>query len=159
MITLRPLAAGDVDVVFRWENLPELWQVSEQTGPFSREEIFEFHSRCIDSSNHEITRWLICCDSIPIGAVDVFDFDRKSGNCGLGIFIADSHMRRKGHATKALALALGLLQNEGCVLVKAIIYDDNSESIRLFIRAGFIAGGSFTYKGKPAHQYICNLSK
>jgi len=157
MITLRKPTADDFDLVFRWENTPELWKVSEQTGPFTVEDILDFHARCLDDTNHEITRRLICLNTIPIGAIDIFDFDKKTRNCGLGIFIADNGLRRKGHATEALRQALQMLQDDGCHLVKAIIYEDNTESVRLFSRAGFTKAGGTLYRGKPAHQYICTF--
>ena len=154
MTSLRPLTADDFDIVFEWENLPELWQVSEQQGPFSREDIAAFVGKCIDRENVEIERWIISNAAGPIGAVDIFDYDNHNSTCGIGIFIAHVANRNRGHATVALKQAVSMLQTRGCLLIQAIVYNDNTSSRRLFLSAGFREGNPTHYKGKPAIQFI-----
>lgn len=154
MISLRPLATDNLDIVFEWENIPELWQYSEQKGPFSREDIEAFMDKCLDLENAEIERWLICNFDTPIGAVDIFDYDNHNRACGLGIFITHPENRNHGHATVALKQAILMLKNRGCLIIRAIIYVDNTSSRRLFLTAGFREGASLQYKGKPAIQFI-----
>lgn len=153
------MSEDDFNIIYYWENLPELWQVSEQTGPFNREEIRSFVSRCLDPNNHEINRWLICIRNEPIGAIDFFDYDTVHKHCGIGIFIAEEEYRGKGYAGEALHHALGLLHWRGCRSVRAIIYSDNTTSKNLFKKAGFTEGGYVSYKGKPALQYIRNFKE
>ena len=154
MISLRPLAKDDINLVFEWENLPELWQFSEQRGPFSREDIASFMGKCLDNNNTEIERWLICNTSMPIGAVDVFDYDLHNHTCGLGIFITYPENRKQGQAAIALKKALSILRARGALLIRAIIYEDNTSSRRLFLSAGFRQGATTFYKGKPAIQFF-----
>jgi len=154
MISLRPLQANDFELLVIWENLPELWRVSEQQGPFEKEEIREFAENCLDPANLSIERWLICLSDEPIGAVDFFDYDQQNNQCGLGIFIAYPENRNKGHASIALHMALELLALRQCSLVRVIIYDSNTISKLLFLRAGFEEGGHLYYKGKSAQQFI-----
>lgn len=154
MIFIRPLQSTDFELLFLWENQPELWRVSEQQGPFEKEEIREFMENCLDPTNLSITRWIICLSAEPIGAVDFFDYDEQSNQCGLGIFITYPENRNKGYASKALQLALEHLALLQCSLVRVIIYDSNTISKALFIGAGFEEGGHLFYKGKSAQQFI-----
>ena len=154
MISLRPLAVGDFDLIYEWENLPELWNVSEQQGPFNREDIRSFLDKCLDKMNPEIERMLICLDSMPIGAVDIFDFDLLNRHCGLGIFIAKAENRGKGFGLMALKQAIHELKKRGCTLIRCIIYTDNISSKRLFSKAGFATQATIQFNSKPAQQFI-----
>ncbi len=145
--------------VYYWENLPELWRVSEQSGPFSEAEIKDFVSRCIDPNHHEINRWLICIDREPIGAIDFFDYDTVNNHCGIGIFIAEEGHRGQGYAGDALNHGLNLLLQRGCRSVRAVIYSENVRSKNLFRKAGFTEGGPILYKGKTAIQFIRNFQE
>jgi diamine N-acetyltransferase len=157
MLSVRPLYEDDFDTVYFWENLPELWRVSEQTGPFHSHEIQAFMNRCLDNNQHEVERRIICFDSEPIGAIDIFDYDHRHHHCGIGIFIAEEQHRRRGHATEAIAYILDTLTNRGCRQVRAIIYNDNHSSAGLFLKVGFRQGATTQYKGKSATQYIKDL--
>jgi RimJ/RimL family protein N-acetyltransferase len=143
-----------MELTFEWENLPELWKVSEQRGPFSRSEIQSFHNKCLDQSDPEIERLLICLNSLPIGAVDIFEYDHSHNQCGLGIFIAKAEYRCKGYGAIALNQALDILKRRGCKLIRSIIYTSNTSSRRLFRNAGFSEGASLLYNGQTAHQFI-----
>jgi RimJ/RimL family protein N-acetyltransferase len=91
---------------------------------------------------------------MPIGAVDVFDYDLHNHTCGLGIFITYPENRKQGHAAIALKKALSILRTRGALLIRAIIYEDNTSSRRLFLSAGFRQGASTFYKGKQALQFF-----
>lgn len=76
-----------------------------------------------------------------IGSIDLFDFDPFHKRAGIGILI-DEPFRRKGFALEALSLlteycfhTLNLHQ------IYCTIGDDNSESIKLFAKAGFVQCG------------------
>ena len=153
MISLRPLLKEDLQLAFEWENLPELWKVSEQQGPFSMEEIAAFHAKCMDQTNPEIERLIICLDVLPIGAIDIFEYDHTHHHCGLGLFIAKPNYRQKGYGATALNHAIDILNRRGCQLIRSIIYSDNISSRRLFLNAGFSEGAAVQYNKKPAHQF------
>lgn len=154
MTHLRPLQIEDLDLIQQWENIPELWEVSEQRGPFSEEDVESFVLRCLDHSDFEIERWIIMKGEESIGAVDFFDYDSKTYTCGIGIFIVHSKDRLQGHACRALELALQLLRERACRLVRAIVYIDNTSSTRLFEKLHFRRGGTGLYKGKPVIHYF-----
>ena len=153
MISLRPLLKEDLQLAFEWENLPELWKVSEQQGPFSSEEIEAFHAKCLDHNNPEIERLIICFNFMPVGAIDIFEYDQINLHCGLGIFIAKPDHRQKGYGLIALNKAIDILNRRGCQLIRSIIYSDNISSRRLFLSAGFSEGAAIQYNNQPAHQF------
>jgi RimJ/RimL family protein N-acetyltransferase len=157
MTRIRPLIEEDFSFVLEWENTPELWRVSEQTGPFTEQEIYDFMKRCLDVNHTEIERWVILDEQHPIGALDIFDMDMAASSCGLGIFITHAQDRLKGHATHALREGIHMLKVRGCKLVKALIYADNETSIRLFEKAEFQRAGDGFYKGKTVYHYYKDL--
>jgi RimJ/RimL family protein N-acetyltransferase len=154
MISLRPLLKEDLLLAFEWENIPELWQVSEQQGPYNMEEIETFHAKCLDQNNPEIERLVICLELLPIGAIDIFEYDETNNHCGLGIFIAKQEHRGKGYGAIALNHAIGVLNRRGCQVIRSIIYSNNTSSRRLFLNAGFSEGAAIEYNRQPAHQFI-----
>jgi diamine N-acetyltransferase len=157
MTRIRPLREEDFPYIAEWENTPELWGVSEQTGPFTTQEISDFMLRCLDSENSEIERWVILSERAPLGALDIFDWDTASASCGIGIFITRMEDRSKGHATRALHQGIEMLRLRNCKLVRSVIYTDNEKSIRLFEKADFQRAGITNYKGKPAFHYYREL--
>jgi diamine N-acetyltransferase len=158
MTEIRPLSANDFSLILRWENNPELWKVSEQQGPFSEDEISSFINRCLDDSDREIERWIILSNDESIGAVDIFDFEDRNQSCGIGIFITELQNRSKGHAFRALQMAIEMLKNRRCRIIRALIYPDNLASIRLFEKLQFRFGGSSLFKGRLAHHYSLEIT-
>ena len=55
----RPLQQEDFATVYAWENMEELWDVSDQKGPFSPSEIKDFMERCLNPENDDCERWII----------------------------------------------------------------------------------------------------
>jgi diamine N-acetyltransferase len=159
MITLRKLLYYDLDTVFRWENNPELWAVSEQKGPFSQDEIKAFVEKCLDEENPEITRWIICWNEEPIGAVDLFDLNPGKGTCGIGIFISDKQFRNRGYAGIALRIMIATLKDRPIQKLEAIIHDDNRPSVKLFLGHGFMPAHSLYYNQKKATCYSLRISE
>ena len=39
MITIRKATTRDCDVILQWENNPLLWEVTDEPGPFTKEDI------------------------------------------------------------------------------------------------------------------------
>lgn len=138
---LRAMEPDDVDVLFRWENNTDIWEVSGTTAPFSKFVLQQF----IDSSHNDIymnrqQRLVIAKrqDQKTIGCVDLFDFDPRNRRAGIGILIAENSERGKGFASDALQLtikycfkALDLHQ------IFANVLSDNVASLALFQKANF----------------------
>lgn len=144
-IHLRALEPEDVAFLYRWENDPMVWNVSNTTSPYSKYIL----KRYIETSHLDIyeskqQRFIIVHSqtNIPIGAIDLFDFDPHNRRVGVGILIYDEHHRGKGYASAALGLLVEYCFN---VLDLHQIYSnittDNEASIELFSRQGFTEAG------------------
>ena len=155
---IRKLTPDDFELIFAWENSEDLWAVSDESGPFSREQIHAFMQRCLHANPTVVDRWIITDEKqMPIGVLDLFHLDEVLKTASIGIFIAEHAHRLKGHAGRALHLMLEKLKERKWNFIKALIHCDNTASIRLFTAAGFSAGGEQLHKGKRARQYVCCL--
>jgi diamine N-acetyltransferase len=139
-ITLRTLEPDDIDLLYQWENDMEIWDVSNTKTPFSKYIL----SKYLDDSVKDIyeikqLRLIIQNeDTVPVGAVDLFDFDPYHLRAGIGILIHKKEYRNIGYANDTLqALSEYALNILGLKQLYANIADDNTPSIRLFEKAGF----------------------
>jgi RimJ/RimL family protein N-acetyltransferase len=81
---IRKATPGDLDLVVEWENDPELWPVTDDAGPFTRQEIAHFleQSRSLEKDKQE--RWILEDEQgSGVGCIDLFDFDETVGSCGI----------------------------------------------------------------------------
>jgi len=139
-IFLRDLQSDDTEVMLRWENDTENWNVSGTTKPFTKSEIKIFVSVKPNLELNEQLRFVICLNDSekPIGTLDLFEFDIQKKTVGIGILIAEKEYRNKGYAEEALNLVIAYCRNE-LTLVNLFcnIQKDNTTSIRLFEKCGF----------------------
>ena len=144
-ILLRALEPEDLDVLYKWENDPEIWYVSNTLTPFSRYTLKKF----IENSGKDIfelkqTRFIIELknNNKAVGAVDVFDFDPIHLRAGLGILISSKNDRKKGYARETLQTLINYCFS---VLKLKQVYcnipENNHDSLRLFIGLGFVITG------------------
>ena len=139
-IFLRTLQLEDADLISKWENNPDNWEVSGTKTPFSTEEILAFVTADDDVVRNKQIRYLICLKSTktPIGTIDLFEYDEKKKAVGVGVLIADIHQRKRGFAFEALELINNYCSNElKIVTIFCNITIDNEASIRLFEKNGF----------------------
>jgi diamine N-acetyltransferase len=145
LIRLRAPELSDVEVLYKWENDPTIWMVSNTLTPFSKYVLIKF----IENAHQDIyeTRQLRlmidlrdekCETCLPIGTVDLFDFEPHHQRAGIGILISESKNRQKGFATEALRLVINYAFN---VLQIHQLYcnidSENEASINLFSKHGF----------------------
>lgn len=148
-IVLRALEPSDIDVLYKWENDPLIWHVSNTLTPFSHYVL----ERYIESSHLDIyqTRQLrlmidvrdkISGSSRPVGTIDLFDFDPYHNRAGVGILIGDKSDRKKGFASKALqqfiSYCFDTLQLHQ---LYCNITEGNTDSMILFEKYGFRTTG------------------
>lgn len=140
LVYLRALEPTDVELLYLWENDPEVWTISHTLKPFSRYTITQF----IDSSVADIfeaKQLRLIIDEVktknPVGIIDIFDFDPFHKRAGIGILINKTY-RRMGFAAESIALVKAYLFD---VLLLNQIYCNilinNEASIDLFQKAGF----------------------
>lgn len=165
-VSLRAPEPEDLDLLYIWENNPDIWQVSGTLVPFSRfilkqylehagKDIFETRQLRLIIQMNQGKR--------PLGAIDLFDFEPVHRRAGVGILIAEPTDRSKGYAREALET---LMEYGHRVLHLHQLYcniaEGNRESIRLFESAGFVPVGEKKewifngsgYEGEWLYQYI-----
>lgn len=139
-VQLRSIEPNDIDIIYKWENDSNIWQISNTITPFSKHIIKQF----IDNSQYDIftTKQLrLMIDNVQnetIGTIDLFNYDPMHKRAGIGILIAENENRNKGFASDALDV---LIKYCFTTLQLHQIYcnitTDNTESIHLFTQKGF----------------------
>jgi diamine N-acetyltransferase len=144
-VKLRALEPGDIDLIYKWENDPEIWRISNTYTPFSRYILEKY----IESSHLDIyqvkqMRLIIEIQgktpgkSRAVGTIDLFDFDPYHNRAGVGILVGEKPDRKKGYASAALkeftnyCFKVLQLHQIYCNVVPA-----NEDSLRLFKKHGF----------------------
>ncbi len=144
-ISLRALEPADIDVLYKWENDTEIWNVSNTQTPFSHFILEQYISNAHqDIYSVKQLRLIISLleNKSAIGSIDLFDFDPNHLRAGIGILIADKTERGKGYASEALGMLI-----EYCFLTLNLhqlycnITSDNEPSILLFQKHGFLITG------------------
>lgn len=147
---LRSVESSDVDTILLWENDPELARYSDPHPPYSRAQIVQFidNQQLGFKANGQL-RLMIEVSGVAIGAVDIFDYDGR--NAEVGILIYNNKMRRQGYATEALKSLIAAARSLDIEQLIAVIEPENSASIALFSRLGFV-------KTKN-NRYLCNMKR
>lgn len=144
-IILRSPVLEDLDMLFKWENNREIWQVSNTHSPYTLDEIRQhIKDSAMTVFESGQARFIICLaeDSKPIGTIDLFDFDHYNSRIGVGVLIADESNRRKGYARMSVdAIIDYCFKRLHLHQVYCNILADNKASIALFEGAGFNCSG------------------
>lgn len=141
LITLRALEPEDVELLYLWENDPNVWGVSNTIAPFSKHVLRQF----IEDQSRDIfqtgqMRFIIeaCDNGRAVGTIDLFDFDPQNRRAGVGILVYDKDDRSKGYATAAVdalkAYCFGILRLHQ---LYSNVPADNAPSIALFEKNDF----------------------
>lgn len=135
---LRALEPSDVELLYLWENDPEVWRVSGTLAPLSLERIARF----VEEQSYDIyatrqMRLIVDVEGVAVGSVDIFEFDPSNRRFGIGILIY-SHERRQGYARAAIEATLRYgVEVLGVKQVWASIAANNEPSVALFESCGF----------------------
>ena len=144
-IELRALEPEDLETLFKWENNPAVWHVSNTLAPISKYILKKY----LENANKDIyemkqLRLLIQLKESKkaVGAIDLFDFDPFHNRAGVGVLIAETEERKKGYALQSLETLIKYcfdvlkLHQLYCNIAK-----ENEESIKLFLNSGFVVSG------------------
>ncbi len=144
IVRLRAVEPDDVETMYAWENDPRVWRVSGTLAPFSRHIL----SRFVEEQQFDIyqTRQLRLMienpEGVPVGTLDLFEFDPRNRRAGVGILIYDRSQRRRGYASDAIATVADYARR---VLALHQLWCNvgvgNRASIGLFRNAGFTQAG------------------
>ncbi len=139
-IYLRALEPTDIEILMKWENNQDIWNISNTIAPFSKFILQEYIKNShLDIYTTKQYRFVICEKNSlnPVGTIDLFDFDPHNQRVGVGILI-DRDFRSKGYATEAISLLSKYCFNVLLVhQIFANIMEDNFESIKIFEKSGF----------------------
>lgn len=138
MITLRALEPEDIDILYRAENEMAIWNRGCTNEPYSRELLRQYVlSTTGDIYTDKQVRMVICNDDVPVGLVDLTDFDPKNQRAEVGIMMLPE-FRGKGFASEALSLISNYARDIIHLhQIYAIIPSDNPASLALFRSNGF----------------------
>jgi len=157
-IFLRAVEPEDIDFLYKSENDTSVWRYGVTLVPYSRFAIRQYIS---DAQNDIFTnkqfRFIICLkpDGKPVGTIDLFDFDPHHQRASVGIMIHDCQNQHHGYASQSLQLLMDYsfsflhLHQLHCSIAA-----DNTQSISLFTKAGFVQCGRLTDWLKTADGYI-----
>lgn len=138
-LKLRALEPDDIDLLYLWENSPEMWRYGYSQAPLSRQQIWTY-IREYDSNPLTAGQLRLMIDAVgtTVGAVDLYDVDVLNRRAMVGIMIAGTH-RRKGYASRALAIVGEYCRdNLGLFQLGAMVGADNEPSLELFKKSGFL---------------------
>lgn len=142
-VRLRALEPRDVDLLYRWENDPEVWKVSDTMVPFSKFTLQEFiKTSTMDIyASRQLRLMVEDWKGNTVGAVDVFDFEPFHRRAGIGILIAKDY-RHNGYAEEAVHCVCQYLFSVFQLhQVYCNVMADNEISLKLFQRIGFQPSG------------------
>lgn len=140
IISLSALEPSDIETLYEWENLSELWNTSATLAPYSRRNlaryIENYDANPFTAGELRLMARLVSTGQ-PVGFVDLYGVEVRHRRAFIGILVAPS-CQRCGYATRILALLeryssrhLNLHQ------LLAVVPDYNIPSKSLFAKAGF----------------------
>jgi len=143
-ISLRALEPSDVELLYQWENDPEIWKISQTLIPYSKYTLKQF----IDSAQEDIfsakqVRFMINLlhTKQTVGILDIFDIDFINSRAGMGILI-DKDYRNQEIGTEAVLMALTyLFDTLHFHQIYCNVLNNNSISMKLFEKCGFSVVG------------------
>jgi len=166
-LLLRAPEPADIELIYRWENDFRIWHLGNTLTPYSRFAIEQF----ILNADNDIYSskqlrlmidWHTCEQgTTAIGSIDLFDFDPFHKRAGVGILI-DGFARGKGFASEALRLlAEYCFKTLNLHQLYCNIEQSNTESMRLFEKAGFVKCGTkkdwLLKDGKWTNEHLYQL--
>ncbi|NOY50527.1 MAG: GNAT family N-acetyltransferase [Chlorobi bacterium] len=158
-IKLRAPELSDLDFLFDMENNTEYWHLSDTRSPFSRFDL-EQYILMADKDIYKTgqLRFIIVDKKdMPIGIIDMFDFDPQNSRAGVGIIIVEQE-RKNGYAEEAL---IALIDYSINILnlhqLFCNIEAGNEASINLFEKIGFRKTGIKKEWNKSSDKWIDEL--
>jgi len=149
-IFLRYPKLYDSKLLLKWENDRSIWDAGTTRSLFTKTEIENFISESEkDIYSTKQLRKMICTqpsekkNSVPVGCIDLFEFDDKNRRAGIGILISEKKHRKKGYASEALNI-----MTTYCFKILFLhqlycnISEINKDSLNLFKRHGFKITGT-----------------
>jgi diamine N-acetyltransferase len=146
-IRLRAIEPEDIELLYTWENDPEIWEVSHTLVPFSKY-ILALYIKNTDKDIYESKQLRLMIDTSygkTIGAIDIFDFEPFHSRAGIGLLIYNREERMKGFASATLDLLITYCFSKLNIHQLYVnIETGNNISLSLFEKHGFKVCGTKT---------------
>lgn len=146
-VLLRAVEPADLENMYHWENDISVWKVSQTSSPYSKYTLKEYCSTAnVDIHTAKQLRLMIDlsvkAEKIPIGIVDLFDYDPVNRRAGIGILIGNEEYRNKGYAGKTIEIVLNYCFNIlNLHQIHCYVGTNNKVSLKLFKKLGFQSCG------------------
>jgi len=143
-IKLRALEPEDLEFLYKWENDTRLWEYGNTLSPFSRYVLHQYLENAhFDLYEAKQIRLIIeeKASGLPIGTLDLYDFEPFHSRAGIGILI-DESFQRKSYAFMSMKLMIGYAFDYLKISqLYAFIPADNLPSLHLFRKLNFSESG------------------
>lgn len=139
-VYLRALEPEDLEFVHAVENDESIWEISNTQTPYSKFIIKQYLENA-HKDIYEVKQLRLVISSyedVPLGMIDIYDFDFKNNRAGIGILVKETNNRGKGYGTEALKLLVSYcFTHLGLHQLYCNISEENKTSIKLFENQGF----------------------
>lgn len=138
-ISLRAMEPEDLDMLYKVENDPAVWNIGTTSVPYSRYLLHDYIANTTNDiyADGQVRMIIEKADHQAVGIVDIVNFNPAHNRAELSIVIRNE-FRKQGYATSAikevLSYALGILHLHQ---LYAIVEKDNTVSHKLFKSLGF----------------------
>lgn len=104
-VMLRAPEPEDLEVMFRFENSTDVWEMSNTTGPYSRFQLKQYIEQAQNDlfADRQLRLMIENAARQVVGIIDVCYFDPLHNRAEVGVMI-DKEFRRQGIGHEALAL-------------------------------------------------------
>ena len=142
-IRLRAPEPEDLEVMLAFENDESIWEQSSATGPYSRYQLKRFLQESQNDLfvDRQLRLMIVTTEGEVAGIVDLCTFDPRHNRAEVGVVVR-KEFRRRGIGRKALELlekhSFNLL---GIHQLYALVREDNTASISLFQKCGYMQSG------------------
>lgn len=140
-IVLRAVEPEDLEILYKWENIADLWMHGNTLAPYSKLVLRQYINDALTMDIYQSRQLRLMIDNKEknetIGTIDLYDIDAHNRRAGIGILIDEAH-RRNGYAFQALNLMADYAFNFLALhQLYAYIAVNNSNSLQLFAKAGY----------------------
>lgn len=133
-VLLRPVDDGDLPLIQRWMNHPEVWHYMDYELPYSLADVKED----IERSREEGHPFTIVVDDRPIGRIGLNRFRRRDRICSFYLFIGEPGYWGRGHARDAtMALLAYAFDRWDLSRVELWTLGDNDRAVATYAACGF----------------------
>lgn len=145
-LKLRLLELKDLDFLYSVENNKSYFKFSSHPQYYSKEELKEFISNSTDDITiYNQLRFVVDLNNKPIGLIDLFNYNPKRKNAGVGIIILEE-FQNQNFGSKSLELLIAYAWEKLDLLsLYANIDPSNFKSISLFEKHGFLNNDKLLY--------------